>query len=133
VEPKAEPRPVPKPVPASLAERLETLHKGDLEKAVAQGAQHIKDTPSEHWVLRLEIACQGDTIRRVGELFKGEKPDLFLLPITLRDGRACYQVMYGNFPSKDAAEKESKRLPPAFMAERNRPKPFRFAEIPKEQ
>ena len=135
---KTEPAPVkaeppPKPIPAALPERLATLRKGDLAKAVAQGAQHVKDTPPEHWALRLEIACQGDTIRIVGDLFKGEKPDLFLLPMTLRDGRACYQVMYGNFPSKDAAEKESKRLPPAFMAERNRPKAFRFSEIPKEQ
>ena len=138
-EPKAEPKPEPKPEPkakpigASIPERLEALRKGDLVKAVAQGAQRVKDAPSGHFVLRLEIACQGDTIRRVSELFKDGKPDLFILPMKLRDGRTCYQVLYGNFPGKDAAEKEMKHLPPAFQGERNRPKLFKFSEIPKEQ
>ncbi len=118
---------------ATLPERLEALRKGDLTRAVAQGAQHVKETPAGHFVLRLEIACQGETIRRVSELFKDGKPDLFILPMTLRDGRTCYQVLYGNFSGKDAAEKEIKRLPPAFQGERNRPKVFRFSEIPKEQ
>jgi len=133
-EAKPEARPMaPKPIPASLPERLEAIKKGDLTKALAQGEQHVKDAPAEHWVMRLEIACQGDTIKRVTELFKEGKPDLFLLPMTLRDGRTCYQVLYGNFPSKDAAEREGKHLPAAFMAERNHPKVFRFPEIPREQ
>jgi hypothetical protein len=133
-EPKAKPEPPKaKPVGASIPERLEALRKGDLEKAVAQGAQRVKEAPAEHWALRLEIACQGDTIRRVAELFKGEKPDLFLLPMTLRGGRNCYQVLYGNFPTKEAALKEVKRLPASFQSEKDRPKLFKFSEIPKEQ
>ena len=132
-EPKPKPKPEAKAVSATLAERLDALRTGDLDKAVAQGAAHVKEAPAQHWALRLEIACQGETIRRVSELFKDQKPDLFLLPMTLRDGRGCYQVLYGNFPTKEAAEKESKKLPPAFMADRNRPRAFRFAEIPKDQ
>jgi hypothetical protein len=41
--------------------------------------------------------------------------------------------MYGRFPSQLAAEKQMKRLPASFLADRNKPKPFRFAEIPKAQ
>jgi len=131
-EAKAEARPEPK-VSTALADRLEALRKGDLVKAVAQGRQRVKETAAGHWALRLEIACQGDTIRHVADLFKGSKPDLFLMPMTLRDGRGCYQVLYGDFPSKEAAEKEAKRLPPAFTAEGNRAKPFKYGEIPAEQ
>jgi hypothetical protein len=127
------PEPKAKAVGASIPERLEAMRKGDLEKAVAQGAQRVKEAPAEHWVLRLEIACQGDTIRRVAELFKNEKPDIFLLPMTLRGGRGCYQVLYGNFPTKEAALKEAKRLPASFQSEKDRPKLFKFSEIPKEQ
>ena len=133
-EAKPEPRPEPvKAVAAALPDRLEALRKGDLDKASAQGAQHVKESKPDHWALRLEIACQGDTIRRVQDLFKDEKPDLFLLPMTLRDGRICYQILYGDYPTKDAAEKGSKRLPAAFGADRDRPKAFKFSEIPKEQ
>lgn len=127
-EAKAEPK-----VSASLADRLEALRRGDLAKALAQGRQRVKETAAGHWTLRLEIACQGDTIRHVADLFKDGKPDLFLMPMTLRDGRGCYQILYGDFPSKEAAEKEAKRLPPAFTAEHNRARPFRYGDIPAEQ
>ena len=60
-------------------------------------------------------------------------PDLFLLPIAMRDGRSCYQVLYGRFPSEAVAEKQRKRLPASFLADRNRPKLFRFSDIPKHQ
>jgi len=83
--------------------------------------------------LRLEIACQGDTIRRLVGIFKGKEPDIFLLPIGMRDGRVCYQVLFGRFPTLPAAEKQLKRLPASFLADRNRPKIFRFSEIPKLQ
>jgi hypothetical protein len=133
---KAEPKPEPKPaakVSTTVRDRLAALAKGDLGLAVRQGAARMKEIPGSHWALRLEIACQGDTIRRVSAVFKGEEPDLYLLPMTLRDGRMCYQVLYGNFPSKDAAEKRVKHLPAPFLADRNRPKAFRLAELPTEQ
>jgi septal ring-binding cell division protein DamX len=53
--------------------------------------------------------------------------------MTLRGGRGCYQVLYGNFPTKEAALKEAKRLPASFQSEKDRPKLFKFSEIPKEQ
>ena len=120
-------------VDTSLSERLDSINKGHLELAVKEGEARAKEIPASHWVLRLEIACQSDTIRRVSELFKGEQPDLFLLPMKLRDGRTCYQILYGHFPSREAAEKRMKHLPAAFLADRNRPKPFRISEIPRVQ
>jgi hypothetical protein len=149
VKPAAEPVPAPAPEPPAKAaepepkpatkvsttihDRLAALAKGDLALAVRQGGARMKELPGSHWALRLEIACQGDTIRRVSEVFKGEEPDLYLLPMTLRDGRTCYQVLYGNFPSREAAEKRVKHLPSPFLADRNRPKAFRLDDIPTKQ
>lgn len=131
-QPKVEPK-TPVRIGTSLAERLATLAKGDLDLALRQGDQRIKELPASHWILRLEIACQGDTIRRVAELFKGEQPDLLLLSIQLRDGRTCYQVFHGHYPSRAAAEAQIQRLPAAFRAEGNKPKAFKISEIPKRQ
>jgi septal ring-binding cell division protein DamX len=100
---------------------------------VRQGQRLLKEVPPGHWTLRLEIACQGDTIRRLVGIFQGHEPDIFLLPIALRDGRVCYQVLYGRFPTQAAAEKQLRRLPASFLADRNRPKKFRFSELPKMQ
>jgi len=131
------PDPAPTPIPpqkpgpapaASRADRLQTILKGDLSQAVVQGALQRKALQGR-WTLRLEIACQGATIQHAAELLKGQDPDLFLVPMTLRDGRTCYQVFLGSFGSEAAAREAARRLPPLFHAEGNRPKPFRVAQI----
>lgn len=109
--------------------RAEALRKGDIGLAVRQGEKLLKSLPRAQWTLRLEIACQHETLRRAVDLFKEEKPDLWVLPLSLRDGRGCYQVFYGHYPSQASAEKAAKRLPTAFRAENNRPKCFRLGEI----
>jgi hypothetical protein len=130
----------PKPEPAtkaplaiSVAARLKALEQGDLDLAVRQGQRLLKESPPSRWTLRLEIACQGETIAHVVDLFQGRAPDLFLLPIVFRDGRNCYQVLLGQYPSQQAAEKEVKLLPASFRAGKNRPKVFRLGELPQKQ
>ena len=121
------------PVATTIAARLAALEKGDLELAVKQGKRVLQEAPPSHWTLRLEIACQGDTIRRVAEVFGGKQPDLFLLPMAMRDGRVCYQVFYGRFPSESAARLESKHLPATFRETQNLPKLLRLSEVAKHQ
>ena len=133
--PQPEP-PKPEPVQVvgtSVGERVDALRKGDLELAIKQGQKYLEEEPGSQWTLRLEIACMGDTLNKAVELFGEEKPDLFILPITLRDGRSCYQVFYGRFPSSAAAEKRAAGLPKAFHEAGNRPKAFRTTEIPSKQ
>jgi len=129
------PPPAPKPVsegPASQAERFQTILQGDLKRATAQGALQRKALQGR-WTLRLEIACQGSTIQQAAELLKAQGPDLFLLPMAMRDGRTCYQVFMGSYGSEAAAKAAAKKLPAPFLAEGNRPKPFRVAQIPDKQ
>ena len=53
--------------------------------------------------------------------------------MAMRDGRTCYQVFLGAYGSEAAARAAAKRLPAPFLAEGNRPKPFRVAQIPDRQ
>jgi len=139
--PKAEPKPEAKPEPttetrpagpASRADRLKAISAGSWKLALAQGEAQRKHLRGK-WTLRLEIACQGDTVQHAASLFKGQDPDLFLLPMAMRDGRTCYQVFLGEYRSEAAALRAAKRLPAPFLAEGNRPRPFRVAEIPARQ
>lgn len=141
VEPsKAEP---PKPdsakvaatakVGTSVADRAGALRRGELDLAVRQGQQWRKELPAKHWTLRLEIACQGETVRKAVGLFPEKDPDLWVLPLSLRDGRGCYQVFFGHFPSKTAAEAHLKKLPAAFRSEGNRPKSFMVSDLSERQ
>ncbi|HEY3399098.1 MAG TPA: DUF4388 domain-containing protein [Geothrix sp.] len=127
--PKAEVKP---PAVPSKAERLQAIMDGNWKLTLTQGAA-LRDVLQGKWSLRLEIACQGDTIQRAVGLLKGRDPDVFILPMAMRDGRTCYQVFLGSYGSEAAAKAAAKRLPPPFLAEGNRPKPFRVAQIPARQ
>ncbi|GLH72044.1 hypothetical protein GETHLI_05460 [Geothrix limicola] len=141
-EPKATQAEPPKPTPPpakpepsavpSKSERLQTILGGDWKRAVAQGALQRKAIQGR-WTLRLEIACQGSTVQHAADILKGQDPDLFLVPMAMRDGRTCYQVFYGSYGSEAATKAAAKKLPPPFLAEGNRPKPYRVAQIPDRQ
>lgn len=109
--------------PTSRAQRLEALLRGDLKQALIQGLAHQKTLPGR-WTLRLEIACQPTTLQRAAEHLQGQDADVFVLPRTLGDGRACYQLFFGAFASEAEAREAIKRLPPAFLADGNRPRPL---------
>jgi septal ring-binding cell division protein DamX len=117
---------------ASKSDRLQAITQGDWKRAMSQGSAQRKALQGK-WTLRLEIACQGSTVQHAADLLKGQDPDLFLVPMTMRDGRTCYQVFLGAFGSEAAAKDAARKLPPPFLAEGNRPKPFRVAQIPDRQ
>ncbi|MBS1766304.1 MAG: hypothetical protein JST05_02735 [Acidobacteria bacterium] len=138
VEPKADaaqapPAPEPKPVatdPPSAA-RWTTLRKHDWETALIQGAAHraaLKDA----WTLRLEVACQPDTLARAVAAFK-EPADLFLAPMAMKDGRTCHQVCLGRFASEAEAQAAIARLPALFTEGGNKPRAFQASALPEKQ
>ncbi|HJW71469.1 MAG TPA: DUF4388 domain-containing protein [Geothrix sp.] len=125
----------PKPAKSTVfskEDRLRTILQGEWKQALAQGLAHQKALP-HGWVLRLEIACQGSTVQHAAGQLKDRDPDLFILPMTMRDGRTCYQVFLGHWGSEAAAKNAAKKLPAIFLAEGNRPKPFRVGQIPDHQ
>jgi hypothetical protein len=126
-------KPATPDVTTSIPARVQALNDGDLDLAVRQGRLLAKEIPPGQFTLRLEIACQGPTIQRLMELFKAQEPDIFLLPIALKDGRVCYQVLYGRYSTQKAAETDLKRLPAPLLADHNQPKVFRFSDVPKLQ
>ena len=144
-EPKAAPepskvvpepaKPTPPPVaagPASKAQRLQTIVQGNWKQAVAEGAAQ-RELLQSRWTLRLEIACQGATVQQAAELLNKQDPDLFIVPLVLRDGKTCYQIFLGSYGSEAAAKAAAQSLPAPFLVEGNRPKPFRVGQIPDRQ
>jgi hypothetical protein len=123
----------PASVGTTLKERNEAMLRGDLDVVLRQGQAFLQEGPSSHWTIRLEIACMGETLKRAVEFFPAGQADLFVLPIALKDGRTCYQVFYGKFPSRKAADKQTTRLPQAFHEGGNRPRVFQIAEVPSKQ
>jgi septal ring-binding cell division protein DamX len=111
---------------------MKAIRDGNWKLALTQGAAQLGAMQGK-WSLRLEIACQGETIQHAAGLLKDRDPDLFILPMTMRNGRTCYQVFLGSHDSEAAATAAAKRLPAPFLAAGNRPKPFRADQIPSRQ
>ncbi|HJV37338.1 MAG TPA: DUF4388 domain-containing protein [Geothrix sp.] len=132
VVPPAQSKPAPRPSVSSQAERLKAIQAGNWKLAHNQGLTLCAANQGK-WTLRLEIACQGDTVQRAASLLKGQTPDLFLLPMTMRNGRTCHQIFLGTYESEAAALAAARRLPPPFLTEGNRPKPFKVDQIPSRQ
>ncbi|HZU53912.1 MAG TPA: hypothetical protein VFF77_08450 [Holophagaceae bacterium] len=132
--PKAEP---PKPLmgapqaDASASQRWNALHKGDWDTALAQGSVH-RVALKGAWTLRLEVACQPDTLTRAVAAFK-EPADLFLVPMAMKDGRICRQVCFGHFASEAEAQAAISRLPGLFSEGGSKPRPFQASALPEKQ
>ena len=128
----APPAPAPKPVEEdSESARWATLVKNDWERALSQGAAH-RASLKEAWVLRLEVACQPDTLAHAVASFKGPA-DLFLVPMAMKDGRTCRQVCFGRFASQAEAQAAIASLPPLFTEGGNKPRPFQASALPEKQ
>lgn len=116
---------------STAAQRWSTLHKGDWEVALAQGAAY-RASLKDAWVLRLEVACQPDTLARAVAAFK-QPTDLFLVPMAMKDGRTCRQVCLGRFASEAEAQAAIGHLPTLFTQGGNKPRPFQASQLPEKQ
>ncbi len=125
------PRPEKTTATPTAAQRWSTLHKGDWETALAQGSAY-RASLKDAWVLRLEVACQPDTLARAVAAFK-EPADLFLVPMAMKDGRTCRQVCLGRFASEAEAQAALSHLPALFTQGGNKPRPFQASQLPEKQ
>jgi len=84
--------PEPRPAPPAAPENLDARARRDAERLSTHAGQ---------WTLQLMMACDEAALRRSLErsaldegLFLIEAPD---------QGRGCFRVVWGNYPSRDAA------------------------------
>ncbi len=119
----------PKVVGTTAKDRADALRQGDIARVLKQGELVLAKLPKGQWTLRLEIACQVETLKRAVDLFGTPDPDVWVAPLSLRDGRGCYQLFFSHFPNRESADAASRKIPAAFRTEGNRPKPFKVGEI----
>ena len=115
---------------SSLAERLDALRREDMAKALELGRARILAIPAHYWTVRLEVANLPSTLKSAVGAFPTGEPDLFIAPIQVQGGKTAYQLFLGEYPSKIAAERAARAVPPFFLEGGNRPKPVPIAGIP---
>lgn len=133
---KAEPTVPAAPPPAAkvvLAPPAAKATDTGLPKSYTQGKAHLATLPKGNWTLRLEIACQKETVQNAARLLDAAGVPYYVLPIKMNDGKVCTQIFNGSFKTREEAEAHVKSLPPAFLAGGNKPRPFQVSGIPEKQ
>jgi|GEM_PF-400600 len=119
-------------VDTSTQARFGAIADGNTDRALTQGRAFQANLPKTTWIIRLIVACQGDTLQNCAHELNTLRPELFLASIRLRDGRLCYQLFMGNYSTKAAAEAEVKKLPVLFK-EKGQPKIMQVSDITAQQ
>jgi hypothetical protein len=108
----------PLPDPASL------LRQGKFRQA-AEHFQNTFQTNQRSFTIRLEVACQPETLQR-GLKQAGFNPALFLLPRKI-GARDCIALFWGRYDNATAAQKTLAALPVYFKEQKSPPQVVRLA------
>lgn len=109
--------------------RLEALRRGDIPLALDLSRAYLQTLPASHWTLRLEAARLDVTLKNAAWAFPG-KPDLFIAPLQLRDGKSMNQLFLGDYGTRVEAERALRTVPTYFQKDRLRPFPIQVSDIP---
>jgi hypothetical protein len=122
----APPSPVPILSQNASSERnaRASLRAGDYAAAARQFGREVSRS-ADGYTIQLLTACQDTTLDRAVQSAGGSER-LFILPASL-DGRSCYRVYWGRYPSPARAQEALRReVPEPFLRDRSRPRVTRL-------
>ena len=116
--------PAPKPtIPAARTAPAEREVPAGNRQAwldrAARDRQRAASDGKSHFTIQLELACEVPTLV---DAWKYDRPAGTLWVLTTPyDGRTCFRVLWGRYPTKEAARRALSGVPPFFSSGRNRP------------
>ncbi|HEY2797711.1 MAG TPA: hypothetical protein VGK26_07465 [Thermoanaerobaculia bacterium] len=123
--PAATPRPVASPraapaqaAPAPSSEPPGATRQSWLDRA-ARDRQKASADRRNHFTIQLELACETQTLV---DAWKHDRPAGTMWVLTSPyEGKTCFRVLWGRYPSKDAARRALAGVPSFFSSNHNRP------------
>jgi len=124
------PAPTPRPVPtrapapapapaASTAAPTASGSRGEWLTRAARDKKRLAAEPSVRYAIQLELACE---VPSLAEAWKHDRPAGSMWLLTTRHGaRDCFRVLWGRYPSLDAAKAAKASAPAFFSTGANRP------------
>jgi len=103
----------------------QSLIAGDYRAAARQFGREVS-RGSGDYTIQLLTACQDQTVKRAVDS-AGASPQLFILS-TIVEGRNCYRVYWGRYPSQRKAQEALRHdVPSPFRQQRSQPRITRLA------
>lgn len=130
--PTAAPTPAPattvpaSSVPVGLAQARALLRQGQLPQAARGFASNAKAAPAGTLSVQLLVACAPETVAKAAA--NVDSPELYILPVSYQ-GRECFRLCWGMFPTQARAAAGLRALPPYFRAGGASPKIMPVASL----
>ena len=124
------------PVNISREARFRAIAEGNAAQALRQGIAYRATIPSTNWTIQLITACQGETLQRSAQIIgsaRRDRPEFFLTPVRMRDGRDCYRLFVGSYTNKNVADAEVLNLLNIFQDPGVQPRAILVGEITEAQ
>jgi hypothetical protein len=106
------PAATPAAAPPGSGSPWDLMAKGDYAGA-AQGFRRAFQGRKAGYVVTIEVACQPETVAKGLAAAAGSR-DYAILPYDLK-GRACYLVVWGDYPDRPTADAALKAMPGFFL------------------
>jgi septal ring-binding cell division protein DamX len=115
-----------RPAAATATDPRALLREGNYPEAGRRFFDNVRNAPAGTATIQLLVACSGETIQKA--LAAVPDDDLFIVPFNL-NGRACYRVLWGLYPSPARASGALGSLPGYFRDAGAKPRVVAAAEI----
>jgi septal ring-binding cell division protein DamX len=120
------PAPAVEPPAAATADARALLQAGSYPEAARRFADDLKSAGRNAATVQLLIACSAETVQKAVENVGAM--ELVIVPHQFQ-GRDCYRLCWGIYPSTKDATAAVRMLPPYFRERGASPKVMRAAEI----
>ena len=112
----------PRPTAAASAQPASPKAAAAARETWARRAEsdrkHLASDKRTRYAIQLELVCEVESLREAWKHDRGK--EMWLLPVA-HGGRDCFRVLWGRYPSLDAAKKGKAGVPSYFTTARNHP------------
>lgn len=117
------PSPIPVPTRSAAPVRPPSEAKGigreDWGARAARDTRRLAGEKTTRYAIQLELACEAPSL---ADAFQHDRPAGSMWLLATRHGtRDCFRVLWGRYPSLDAAKRAKSGTPPFFSTDRNHP------------
>lgn len=111
-------RSIPTALPVPLSTRADPARTAWLDRA-ERDRRRLQGEVKTRYAIQLELVCEVPSLQ---EAWKHDRPEGSMwLALAPRGNRACFRVLWGRYPSLEAARKAKAGIPPFFVTRTNRP------------
>jgi hypothetical protein len=112
--------------PVSLVQARTLMRQGQLPQAARGFASNVKAAPGGTLSVQLLVACAPETVQKAAAAV--DSPELYILPVSYQ-GRECFRLCWGVYPTQARATAGLRALPPYFRAGGASPKIMPIASL----